>query len=76
MNLPSVEKKSIYYLPILFNNLPVKRVQSHRHLGLTLDSQLNFKLHISSALSTANKLTAVLRKLQTILPRHSLLTIY
>ena len=76
MNLPSVEKKSIYYLPILFNNLPVKRVQSHRHLGSTLDSQLSFNEHISSTLSIVKKLTAVLRKFQTVLPRHSLLTIY
>ena len=75
MKFSSVEKKNS--LPSdLFNNLPVKRVQSHRHLGLTLDSQLNFNLHISSTLSIANKLTAVLRKLQTVLPRHSLLTIY
>ena len=69
-------KKNIHYPPILFNNLPVKRVQFHRHLGLTLDSQLNFNEHISSTLSIVNKLTAVLRKLQTVLPRHSLLTIY
>ena len=37
MKFSSVEKKNS--LPSdLFNNLPVKRVQSHRHLGLTLDS--------------------------------------
>ena len=76
MKLSSVEKKSIYYPPILFNNLPVKPVQSHRHLGLTLDSQLSFNEHISATLSIVNKLTAVLRKFQTVLPRHSLLTIY
>ena len=58
------------------SNLPVKRVQFHRHLGLTLDSRLNFNKHIFSTLSIVNKWTAVLRKLQTILPRHSLLTIY
>ena len=69
-------KKNIHYPPILFNNLPVKRVQFHRHLGLTLDSQLNFNEHISSTLSIVNKLTAVFRKLQTLLPRRSLLTIY
>ena len=76
MKLSSVEKKNIHYPPILFNNLPVKRVQFHRHLGLTLDSQLNFNEHISSTLSIVNKLTAVLRKLQIVLPRHSLLTIF
>ena len=67
-------RKNIHYPPILFNNLPVKRVQSHRHLGLTLDSKLNFNEHISSILSIVNKLTAVLRKLQTVLLNY-LLTI-
>ena len=68
-------KKTINYPPILFNNLPVKRIQLHRHLGLILDSQLNFSEHTSSTLSIVHKLTAVLRKLQTVLTRHSLLTI-
>ena len=47
----------------MFFNLPVKHVQSHRHLDLTLDSQLNFNSHISSTLSIVNKLTALLPKL-------------
>ena len=71
----SRKKDKIHYPPITFNNLPVKCVQSHKHLALTLDSKLNFNEHISSILSIVNKLTAVLRKLQTVLPRHSLLTI-
>ena len=75
MPLSLLEKK-IHYPPIIFNKLPVKRIQSHKHLGLTLASKLNFNEHISSILSKINKLTAVLRKLQTALPRHSLLTIY
>ena len=74
--LSSVEKKSIHYPPITFNNLPLKRVQSHKHLGLTLDSKVNFNEHFSSILSIVNKLTPVLRKLQTVLLRHSLLAIY
>ena len=75
MKLPSVEKENIHYSPITFNNLPVKRIQSHKHLGLTLDSKLNVNEHISSIFSLVNKLTDV-RKLPTVLPRHSLLTIY
>ena len=71
----SRKKRNIHYPPITFNKLLVKRVQSHKHLGLTLNSKLNFKEHISSILSKFNKLTAVIRKLQTVLPRHSLLTI-
>ena len=58
------------------SNLPVKRVQFQRHLRLTLDSQLNFNEHTFSTLSIVNKWAAVLRKLQTVLPKHFLLTIY
>ena len=53
-------KKIINYTPILFNILPVKRIQFHRHLGLILDSQLNFSEHTSSTLSIVHKLTTVL----------------
>ena len=38
-------KKKIKFPLILFNNLPAKLVQFRRHLGLTLDSQLNFSEH-------------------------------
>ena len=75
MKLSSVEKE--YLLPsILFNSLPVKRVQFHRYLGLKLDSQLNFNEHISSNLSIVTKYTVVLQKLKTVLTSHSVLTIY
>ena len=40
----SFKKNNIHYPPITFNKLPVKRVQSHKHLGLTLDSKLNFSI--------------------------------
>ena len=60
----SSEKKKyfVHYPPITFNKVPVKRVQSHKHLGLTLDLKLDFHEHISSILPKVNKLTAVSRK--------------
>ena len=60
----SWEKSNINYPPITFNNVLVKRVQFHRHLGLTLGLKLDFHEHISSV-SKVNKLTAVFRKLHT-----------
>ena len=69
-------KNNIHYPPITFNKHAVKRVQSQKHLRLKLGSKLNFKEHISSILSKVKKLTVVLRKLQTVLPRHSLLILY
>ena len=41
-----------------------------------LDSKLDFNEHINTVLSKVNKMIALLRKFQHILPRHSLLTIY
>lgn len=74
--LPLVEKKIITTLQLQFNNVPVECIQSQKHLGLILYSKLDFIEYISSILSKVNKLTAVLRKLQTVLPRYFLLTIY
>ena len=60
----------------MISNVPVKRVPFHKHLGLILDSKLDFNEHINTVLSKVNKMIALLRKFQHILPRHSLLTIY
>ena len=60
---------------IIFNNLPIDSVAVHKHLGLFLDSQLNFKDHIKEKISKANKGIGVIKKLSYYLPRNSLLTI-
>ena len=70
----SRKKTMITILQLQFNNVPIECVQSQKHLGLILDSKLDFHEYISSILSKVNKLTAVLRKL--FFPRHFLLTIY
>ena len=75
MKLSSKEKKIFTTLRFYLITFLVS-AYNFRHLRLTLDSQLNFNEHISSTLSIVTKLTAALRKLQTVLPRHSLLTIY
>ena len=61
---------------LMINNVPVKRVPFHKHLGLILDSKLDFNEHINTVLSKVNKMITLLRKFQHILLRHSLLTIY
>ena len=71
----SRKKNATTYPPIFFNNSEIKLSSSQKHLGLTLDSKLSFNEHIND-LHQANKGAGLLRKLQTILPRKSLLTIY
>ena len=70
-------KTSIQSHPVLsFDNSPVTKTTHHKHLGLILDEKLNFKEHLKEKMSKAYKGIAALRKLQNIIPRNSLLTIY
>ena len=61
---------------IYFNNKSVKQVPSQKHLQLILDCKLNFQEHLQNILNEVNKTIGLLRKLQNILPREPLLTIY
>ena len=49
-------KKNIKNHPIVsFNNLPIKRKSTEKHLGLLLDEKLNFSEHINEKLKKATK---------------------
>ena len=72
----SRKKNATAHPPLFFNNSEIKLSSNQKHLGLTLDSKLPFNEHIKDKLPQANKGVGLLRKLQTILPRNSLLTIY
>ena len=41
--------------PLFFNNIMVKQVNEHKHLGLTLDSKLTFTNHIVEKIAKARK---------------------
>ena len=70
-------KTSIQSQPVLtFDNSLVIKIMHHRHLGLILDEKLNFKEHLKEKMSKAYKGIDFLRKLENIIPRNSLLTIY
>ena len=59
-----------------FNNNPVNHTPLQKHLGMYLDPKLDFLEHLKNIQAKVNKSIALLRKLQTILPRPTLLTIY
>ena len=61
---------------IYFNNKSVKQVPSQKHLGQILDNKLNFEEHPKNILNKVYKTIGLLCKLQNILPREPLLTIY
>ena len=72
----SRKKNAATHSPLFFINSEIKLRLNQKHLDLTLDSKLSFNEQINDKIHQANKGVGLLRKLQTILPRNSLLTIY
>ena len=64
------------YSPIAFDDIAIKPVNDHKHLGLTLDSKLTFNKHIDEKISIANRGIGVIRRLYHYLPRKSMIQIY
>ena len=58
------------------NGNTVQKSANQKHLGLILDEKSTFNYHITSKVTTVNKLTNTLRKLYYYMPRDSLVTIY
>ena len=59
-----------------FNNTVVIQSTNHKHLGMILDIKLDFQEYLKDKLSKISKTIGLLRKLQKILTRAPLLTIY
>ena len=57
---------------ILFNDLPVTKVDEHKHLGIMLDSKLSFSAHIHAAITKSRKGIGMLKFLSKYLPRNTL----
>ena len=72
----SRKTKKEYHLHLAFNNNNVSETNSQKHLGVVLDNGLSFEDHLKMILNKVNKTIGFLRKLQNILPRSTLLTIY
>ena len=61
---------------VLFNYIPVEKVNEHKHLRIILDSKLSFSAHIKSAISKTRKGIGLLKYLSKYLPRHTLNELY
>ena len=61
---------------VLFNDIPVKKAEEHKHLGLILDKKLSFSAHIKAAISKTRKGIGLLKYLSKYLPRHTLNELY
>ena len=68
--------KPINHPVLIFNDSPVVSSTSQKHLGLILDSKLNFNDHLKEKISKANRGIGIIKRLYCDLPRKSLLNIY
>ena len=64
------------YQPLQFNSSDVQIADSHKYLGLILDSKSNFNEYIESKMTKCNKIIEEMKQFSLILSRKSLLTIY
>ena len=61
---------------VYFNRNSVPQVLSQKHLGMYLDTKVNFQKHLNNVLSKVNKTIGLLRKLQPFSQRQSLVMVY
>ena len=61
---------------LTFNDTVVIQSTNHKHLGMILDIKLDFQEHLKENLSKISKAIGSLRKLQKLLTKDPLLTIY
>ena len=72
----SRKPKKISHPSLNFNNSIVSQCPYQIHLGIFIDAQLTFEEHLKATTTKINKTIGLLRKLQNILPRPALMTIY
>ena len=60
--------KKITHFPLFFNNQEVPKVNEHKHLSLTHDTQLLFTKHITEKISNARRSIGVIRYLRHMFP--------
>ena len=74
------KKKSIFtqftHPSFFFSNSEIKLSSNQKHLEPTLGSKLSFNEHTNDKIHQDNKVAGLFQKLETIIPRISLLTIY
>ena len=62
--------------PLVSNNVNVSQCKSQKHQGIILDSKLTFQDHHKAVSSKINRTIGLLHKLQYLLAREVLITIY
>ena len=71
----SRKKSKVIHPSLIFNEKDVSRSEFQKHLGLVLDSKLNFNMYLKGKFSIINNGIALLRKLRYSIRRKPLLSI-
>ena len=72
----SKKNVDVSHPPLYFNKNHVVVCSYQKHLGVFVDKKLNFQHHIKESIATASKGIGVINKLNNVLPRNALLSIY
>ena len=73
----SQKSKATSHPPLVFNNNNnLMQAASHKHLGIILDTRLSFEKHLKRVPCKINKTIGLIRKLQNLLSRSALITLY
>ena len=70
------DSENVFHPSIKFNNNSIAKCPNQKHLGIVLDSKLNFNSHVDEKIKKCNKLIGLIRRLYVNLPRNALVTIY
>ena len=70
-------KRNLVFMPdLIMNGVPINSVSSHKHLGLTLQSDGFWNIHIDDVISKVSPMINCLRNLKYRLQRKTLHTLY
>ena len=70
------DKNKVYYSPLIFYKSTVTQTTSQKHLSIILDSRLRFDNHLHIVLIKTNEIIGLPPKLQNILSKPALITLY
>ena len=68
------DSANVFHPLIKLNNNSIPKCPSQKHLGIVLDSKLNFNSHVDDKIKKCNKLIGLIRRLSVNLPRTKSLT--
>ena len=60
------------YPPVKFNNYTITECPHQKHLGVILDSKLDFKIHIEQKIKKINKIIGLIKRVSVSFPRKAL----